>query len=183
MEDLSLHVLDIVQNSVKAGARLVRISLVEDKRQDRLTLMVEDDGSGMDPDVLTKVTDPFFTTRTTRKVGLGLPFLKAAAIASDGDMKIESKPGAGTRVEAVFGYAHIDRPPIGKMDETLATLIVCNPDIDIAYRHGTETGEYILDTIEMRRTLGAVPLNTPAVVDWVRADVAEGLDDIGASSY
>ena len=183
MEDLSLHVLDIVENSVKAGARLVRVSLTEDRRQDRLVLIVEDDGSGMDADTLARVTDPFFTTRTTRKVGLGLPFLKAAAAGTGGDMTIESTPGAGTRVEAVFGYGHIDRPPIGRMDETMAALVACHPGTDFLYRQRVGSVEYILDTQEMRKMLGAVPLDTPAVVDWVRTDVAEGLTDIGAGSY
>ena len=182
MEDLSLHVLDIVENSVKAGARLVCVSMEEDKRQDRLILIVEDDGSGMDPDTLSRVTDPFFTTRTTRKVGLGLPFLKAAAAGSGGDMTIESTPGVGTRVEAVFGYHHIDRPPIGRMDETMATLVACHPDTDFLYRHRVGSEAYDLDTRAMRQMLGAVPLDTPAVVDWVRTEVAEGLLDIGAGS-
>ena len=183
MEDLSLHVLDIVENSVKAGARLVCVGLIEDRQQDRLVLTIEDDGSGMDHETLSRVTDPFFTTRTTRRVGLGLPFLKAAADGTGGDMRIESAPGAGTRVEAVFGYEHIDRPPIGRMDETIAALIACHPDTDFLYRHRTGHMEYELDTRKMRQMLGAVPLNTPAVVDWVRADVAEGLQDIGAGSY
>lgn len=183
MEDLSLHVLDIVQNSVKAGASIVSVGITEDKRQDRLVLTVEDDGSGMDGETLARVTDPFFTTRTTRKVGLGLSFLKAAAIATGGDMTIASKPGYGTRVEAVFGYDHLDRPPLGRMDDTMAALIACNPDMEFVYRHRTGCGEYELDTREMRQMLGAVPLDTPAVVDWVRADVAEGLDEIGAGPY
>jgi len=182
MEDLSLHVLDIVENSVKALARLVRISMTEDRRQDRLVLTIEDDGRGMDPDTLTRVTDPFFTTRTTRKVGLGLPFLKAAADGTGGSLTIESQPGTGTKVEAVFSYGHIDRPPIGRMDETMATLIACHPDTDFLYRHRAGSVAYDLDTRQMRQMLGGVPLDTPAVVDWVRTDVAEGLKDIGAGS-
>lgn len=183
MEDLSLHVLDIVENSVKAGARLVRIGMTEDKRRDQLVLTIEDDGSGMDSETLTRVTDPFFTTRTTRKVGLGLPFLKAAAVSTGGDMTITSAQGNGTRVEAVFTYGHIDRPPIGRMDETMATLVACHPCVDFLYRHRAGSVEYDLDTRMMRQMLGAVPLDTPAVVDWVRTDVAEGLIDIGAGSY
>ena len=183
MEDLSLHVLDIVENSVKAGASLVTIGIDEDRQRDRLTLTIADDGSGMEAETLSRVTDPFYTTRTTRRVGLGLPFLKAAASAAEGDMVIRSRPGAGTEVEAFFGYLHIDRPPIGKMADTMAALVACHPDIDFLYRHRVGSVEYVLDTSKMRQMLGAVPLDTPAVVDWVRTDVAEGLDEIGAGSY
>lgn len=183
MEDLSLHVLDIAENSIKAGATLVTITIEEDKRQDRLTLSIEDNGSGMDSETLARVTDPFFTTRTTRRVGLGLPFLKAAATGAEGDMVITSQLGTGTKVEAVFRYSHIDRPPIGKMDETIAALIACHPDVDFYYIHRTGSVAYSLDTRKMRQVLGEVPLSSPAVVDWVRADITAGLNEIGAGSF
>jgi K+-sensing histidine kinase KdpD len=150
VEDLSLHILDIVENSIRARASTVNIKVVEDTRKDVLTIEIKDDGRGIDSETMKSVLDPFFTTKEVRRVGLGLALLKQSAEESGGDVKIRSKVGAGTRVKAVFNYGHIDRKPMGKMDATLATLIVANPEVDFIYEHDSDGTKYRLDTNEMR---------------------------------
>jgi len=150
MEDLSLHILDIAENSIRARASRVEIKVVEDIRKDLLTIEIKDNGQGIDEKTVKKVLDPFFTTRTTRKVGLGLPLLSQAARESGGDLQIESKVGRGTRVRATFGYSHIDRKPLGNMEATLTTLIAGNPGIDFIYEHKRDELEYRLDTRKIR---------------------------------
>ena len=150
MEDLSLHVLDIAENSIGAKASRIEIKVVEDIGRDLLMIEIEDNGQGMDEESIKRVLDPFFTTRTTRKVGLGLPLLSQAARESGGDFEIESKVGRGTRVKATFGYSHIDRKPLGNMEMTLKTLIAGNPGIDFIYQHKKDELEYRLDTRKIR---------------------------------
>lgn len=150
MEDLSLHILDIVENSIRAKASTVMIKVVEDIEKDLLTIEIRDNGQGMDEETVKKVLDPFFTTRTTRKVGLGLSLLSQAARESGGNIEIESQAGGGTRVKATFGYSHIDRKPVGNMEATLTTLIVGNPEVDFIYEHKKGELEYRLDTKEVR---------------------------------
>lgn len=150
MEDLSLHVLDIVENSIRAKASTIEIRVVEDTPKDLLTIEIIDNGQGMDEETLKKILDPFFTTRTTRRVGLGLPLLSQAARESGGDIEMESKIGRGTRVKATFGYSHIDRKPLGNIEMTLTTLIVGNPEVDFVYEHKTDESVYRLDTKEIR---------------------------------
>ena len=150
MQDLSLHILDIVENSIRAKASRIEIKVVEDTRKDLLTIEIRDNGQGIDEETIKKVLDPFFTTRTTRRVGLGLPLLSQAARESGGDVEIESKVGRGTRVKATFGYSHIDRKPLGNIEATLTTLIAGNPEIDFIYEHKRDELEYRLDTKEVR---------------------------------
>ena len=146
MEDLSLHILDIVENSIAAGAKKIEIKIIEDTKEDLLTIEIIDDGKGMDEKALKNVLDPFFTTRNTRKVGLGLPLLAQSAEESGGSIKIESKPGQGTKVKATFGYSHIDRKPLGDIYESLKVLIVANPDINFIYEYQKDDVSYHLDT-------------------------------------
>jgi len=150
VEDLSLHILDIVENSIRAKASRIEIKVVEDIRKDLLTIEIKDNGQGIDEETVKKVLDPFFTTRTTRRVGLGLPLLSQAARESGGDVEIESKVGRGTRIKATFGYSHIDRKPLGNMETTLTTLIAGNPEVDFIYEHKNDELEYRLDTKEIR---------------------------------
>ena len=130
MPEISLNVLDVAENSTRAKASLVEISVAADTKADTLVIKIKDDGCGMTAEQLAHVEDPFFTTRTTRKVGLGVPFFKMAALAAGGDFSIESKPGAGTCVTAVFGLSHIDRMPLGDMTSTIHTLIIFHKDMD-----------------------------------------------------
>ena len=150
MEDLSLHILDIVENSIRAKASTIEMKVVEDIEKDLLTIEIRDNGQGMDEETVKKALDPFFTTRTTRKVGLGLSLLSQAARESGGNIEIESQAGGGTRVKATFGYSHIDRKPVGNMEATLTTLIVGNPEVDFIYEHKKGELEYRLDTKEVR---------------------------------
>ena len=150
MEDLSLHILDIVENSIRAKASMVEIKVIEDIRKDLLTIEIKDNGQGIDEETIKKVIDPFFTTRTTRKVGLGLPLLSQAAKESGGDVELESKVGKGTKITATFGYSHIDRKPLGNMEITLITLIAGNPEVDFIYEHKSDELESRVDTREIR---------------------------------
>jgi len=141
-----LHILDIVENSITACAKKIEIKIIEEKKKDLLTIEIIDDGKGMDEGALKNVLDPFFTTRNTRKVGLGLPLLAQSAEESGGSIKIESKPGQGTKVKATFGYSHIDRKPLGDIYESLKVLIVANPDINFIYEYQKNDVNYHLDT-------------------------------------
>ncbi len=158
MEDLSLHILDIVENSIRAKASRIEIKVIEDIRKDLLTIEIKDNGQGIDEGTVKRVLDPFFTTRTTRKVGLGLPLLSQAARESGGEVEIESKVGRGTRVKATFGYSHIDRKPLGNMEMTLTALIAGNPEVDFTYEHKKDGLEYRWDTKEIRDGLKAKQL-------------------------
>jgi hypothetical protein len=146
MEDLALHILDIAQNSLEAGADKITIEILEDPAENRLAIEVRDNGRGMDPEILAQATDPFFTTRSTRRVGLGLPFLAAAARAAGGSTAIESMPGQGTSVKAAFEYEHMDRAPLGDIETTLMVLFTGQPDKGIYFRHRVGNKEFDLDT-------------------------------------
>jgi hypothetical protein len=176
LEDLSQHVLDIAENSVAADASRVLIELSEDVPGDTLSMTVEDDGEGMPPDFLEKVTDPFTTTRTTRRVGMGLPFLKQSAELCGGSFRIDSKLGKGTRLEAVFRYSSIDRPPLGDMPATIMTIFMGHPEIDWTYRHVFNGREFTLTTAELVEVLeDRELLRTTEVGLWVRCQIAEAL--------
>jgi K+-sensing histidine kinase KdpD len=146
MEDLSLHILDIVENSIRAHAKKIEIKIIEEKKKDLLTIEIIDDGKGMDKKTLKNVLDPFFTTKNTKRVGLGLSLLAQSAEESGGSIKIESKPGQGTNVKAVFGYSHIDRKPLGNVNKSLKVLITTNPDINFIYEYRKDDVGYRLDT-------------------------------------
>jgi K+-sensing histidine kinase KdpD len=148
MEDLSLHILDIAENSISASAKRIEIRIDEDEGNDLLTIEIKDDGKGMDEETLQKVLDPFFTTRTTRRVGLGLSLLAQATRESDGTIELDSKPGKGTKIKASFRYSHLDRKPMGDIDETLQTLVAGHPGIDFLYEHKKNNSTYRFDTRE-----------------------------------
>lgn len=148
MEDLSLHILDIAENSIASSAGRIEIRIEEDTGRDVLTIEIKDDGKGMDEQTLQKTLDPFFTTRTTRRVGLGLPLLAQAARQTDGKIELDSKPGQGTTVKATFSLSHLDRQPMGDMQETIRTLVAGHPEIDFLYEHKTNDSIYHFDTRE-----------------------------------
>ena len=141
-----MHILDIVENSIRAHAKKIEIKIIEEKKKDLLTIEIIDDGKGMDKKTLKNVLDPFFTTKNTRRVGLGLSLLAQSAEESGGSIKIESKPGQGTNVKVVFGYSHIDRKPLGDVNKSLKVLIAANPDIDFIYEYQKDNTNYYLDT-------------------------------------
>jgi hypothetical protein len=167
VEDLSLHILDIAENAVRAGAKTIEIAITKDEGRDVLVIGIKDDGGGMDAETLARVRDPFFTTKG-KKTGLGIPLLAQAAEQTGGGVKIESAPGSGTRVEALFGLSHVDRPAIGNTADTLLALIAGHPELDIAYVEREGDRMFRFDTKELRRELEDVPVNDPGALEAVR---------------
>ena len=178
MQELSLNVLDIAQNSVRAGARLIEIMVDEQPESDTMTITVADDGCGMTPEQAAHVTDPFFTTRTTRRVGLGVPFLKMAAEMTGGGLTIETAPGRGTTVRAVFGLTHIDRMPLGDLGSTMILLISGSPDIDFRLDFQVDERSFSLDTREVKQTLEGVPVDLPEVQAFLREMLTENIREV-----
>ena len=178
MEDLSLHILDIAENSRNAGARTIEIRIREDRLQDVLTIDITDDGEGMDAATVAQVADPFYTTRTTRRVGLGLPMLAEASRAAGGTMDVRSTPGKGTIVSATFRLGHIDRKPLGNMAETITTLIAGWPDVDLTYRHDRDGGSVSFNTAEVRLRLGEEPLNSVEILNFILRYLAQEEDSL-----
>jgi hypothetical protein len=178
MQEISLNILDLAQNSISAGATLIEISVEENLDEDILTVTIKDNGSGMSPDQLCAVTDPFYTTRTTRKVGLGVPFFKMAAEMSGGSFEIDSKIGLGTYVCGAFGLTNIDRMPIGDVNSTVATLVYCNPELDFVYKRSRGVRSFNFDTREARAVLGDVPLNANEVILWIKEFLSEGEKEV-----
>ena len=182
MKELSLNILDIAENSVRAGAKLITIEVTEDPAADRLTIRISDDGCGMSPELLASVCDPFTTTRTTRKVGLGIPLFKEAAEMAGGDFSITSEVGKGTVTTATFTRSHIDRMPLGDVASTIATLIQCNDDREFLYRYTFDQNSFTLDTRELRQVLGGVPLCEPDVVCWIREYIRQNTNEINGGN-
>jgi anti-sigma regulatory factor (Ser/Thr protein kinase) len=177
MEDLSLHILDIAENSITAGASRIEIKIVEDIKSNLLSIEIKDNGTGMDEEMLKQALDPFYTTKTTRKVGLGIPMLAQSAKESMGDIKITSKKGEGTTVYAHFQYDHIDRKPLGDIGQSIMVLIASNPDIDFIFHHIKNGETYILDTAKIKKELEGVPINTPEVIKIIKDDISTWLNN------
>jgi len=174
LRDLSLHLMDIVTNSIAAGANSMLIRITADQQSDLLTIRIEDDGKGMSPDFLKQVTNPFSTTRTTRKVGLGLSLFKEACELTGGSLSITSTLGEGTAVTATFGISSIDRIPLGDTGETMSGLISSYPEREFAITFANDMGEEAgLDTRDLRERLGDVPLSDPDVYVFVRDYIQE----------
>ena len=177
MTDLSLHVLDIANNSIRAGAALIEVKVQIQRDLDTLTIIISDNGCGMTEDQLKKVEDPFFTTRTTRRIGLGVPFFKMAALSTGGSFCIQSAPGEGSTVTAIFGLAHIDRRPLGDMNSTMYTLITMNTHIDFLYTYVFDGKQFTLDTREFREILNNVPLNSLEVSTFIKEFLNENQNE------
>ena len=182
MKEISLNILDISENSVKAGALLTEILITEDS--DTLTFCITDNGSGMTEETLNAVTNPFYTTRTTRKVGLGIPLLKLACEQTGGDLTITSRHVSefphhhGTTLTARFYKNHLDYPPLGDIISTVTTLIQGHPDVDFLFTHKFSDGEVTLDTRELRGVLDDVPLSTFEVLEWISENLKEQYKEI-----
>ena len=172
MKELSLNILDIVQNSITAGAEHIGIALLEDT-DGKLRMTVCDDGCGMSRETLARVTDPFCTSRKTRKVGMGIPLLRLAAEQTGGSFEITSKKGVGTSTKAVFHSDSIDFTPLGDMTSTVTVLISMNTDRDFIYRRSADEKEFVLDTREIKNILDGVPLDNPDVVQWMKEYIDE----------
>ena len=184
MKELSLHILDVAKNSVKAGASLIEISVITNG-DGIMTVKIKDDGCGMTEEVLARVTDPFYTTRTTRNVGLGIPLLKLAAEQTGGEVTITSKHESeypeehGTHVTATFYKKHIDFTPMGDIISTVTTNIQGRPDIDFDFKHKSNAFEVSLDTREVREVLGPeIPLSEPEILLWIADNLSEQYKNI-----
>ncbi len=178
MREIALHVLDIAENSVVAGASTIEIIIEEELPTDRLRLVIQDNGRGMDEAMLARVTDPFVTTRTTRKVGLGIPLLKAAAEACGGFLNLISQPGQGTRLEVEFQRSHIDRMPVGDLAGTWLTLAVAYPKIHWLFRYKANGAEFAFDDEPIKRELGDLPFTEPPVLAFIRELLEEGVGSV-----
>lgn len=166
MKQLSENILDITMNSIRAGSPLTEVSVTEEGSM--LTLLIRDRGCGMTSEQVANVTDPFFTTRKTRKVGLGLPFLKMEAELTGGSFSIQSTVGVGTEVKASFDMSHIDAIPLGDIPETVMTIIGAAPDKDLIFTHTSGNKQISLDTRDLRAQLEDIPLDTPDVLIWIK---------------
>jgi anti-sigma regulatory factor (Ser/Thr protein kinase) len=178
MEDLSLHILDVAENSVNAGAKNIGILVREDEPNDTLTLEITDDGRGMEAGAAEKATDPFYTTRTTRRVGMGLSLLKEAAISTNGKLEVTSAPGKGTKVSATFQLSHIDRKPIGNMADTIVALVSGNPELRLVYIHERDGRLFRFDTREIMLKLESLNLDQQRVLTFIKQYVTENVHNL-----
>lgn len=167
MQDLSLHILDIVQNSVEASATFVEIRIIEDSAQKSMIIEIKDNGKGMNPALIELAKDPLGTSKN-KKWGLGIPLFIQSAEESGGHVEIQSEPGKGTQIKAYFGLNHIDLKPLGDITSTLITLIATHPDIDFYFLHRKNMQEFFFDTKEMKEALSEVPINTPQVLKYIK---------------
>jgi hypothetical protein len=178
MLELAAHILDIAENSVRAGAKLIKIDIVENTEKDFLSIKITDDGHGMEQEEVKKILDPFYTTKTVRRVGLGIPLLAEAAERSGGSLQIKSETNKGTTVKATFGLSHVDRQPLGDIIGTLVVLIAGNSAVDFRYRHKHNHRQFKIDTRQIRKEIIDVPMNHPEILKYIRGVLEEGIDDI-----
>jgi hypothetical protein len=178
LNELALHLLDIAENSVTAKAQNIQIIVDENLNDDRLRLGVMDDGIGMSPEKAARLADPFITSRTTRKVGLGIPLLKAAAEACNGSLEVQSTPGIGTSIQADFQYSHIDRMPLGDIVGTVLTLVVGWPETHWMFRYRLNGNEFVFDDQPIKEELGDIPLCEPVILAYLRQTLSEGIAQI-----
>ena len=178
MREIALHLLDIAENSVAAGAKTIEIIVEEDLANDRLKISVQDNGRGMDEPLLARVSDPFMTSRTTRKVGLGIPLFKAAAEACNGHLSLTSALGKGTRLEAEFQRSHIDRMPLGDLAGTMLTLVVSFPEIHWLFHYRANGVEFSFDDEPIKKELGEIPLAEPAILAFIRELLEKGVGSV-----
>ena len=178
MKDLSMHIMDILQNSTRAGATEVTLEVLEDVAADTLTIRFIDNGCGMDAETVQKVINPFFTTRTTRKVGLGLPLLKQNTEQTGGSLDIQSEKGKGTTVTAVFGRSHLDRPPMGDLAGTIVLTASAYPDIRFIFHYHNGETDYVFDTVEVNEALDGISIQEPEVIQYLKEMIQENIGNV-----
>lgn len=171
-----MHILDITMNSIKADAKLVEIYIEDSIKNNWLKISIKDDGRGMSQDVINKVTNPFYTTRTTRKVGLGIPMMKESCERCNGYLKIESNIGIGTTVFCCFERDNIDRAPLGNMGETIMTIINSGYNFELIYTHKTDIEEFIFSTREVKEMLEGMDINNISVLLWIKEYINENVN-------
>jgi anti-sigma regulatory factor (Ser/Thr protein kinase) len=182
MLELAAHILDIAENSIRAGAKLVEININENKIKDLLSIEIKDDGSGMTKEEIKKVGDPFYTTKTVRRVGLGIPLLNDAAQRTGGNLKLKSAKGKGTNVKATFQLSHLDRQPMGNITTTLVALIAGNSSVDFLYKHRHNDRQFIFDTRQIRKEIDDLSINHPEILKYIRGVISEGLQEISTKA-
>jgi hypothetical protein len=180
MLELAAHILDIAENSIRAGAKIVEIEIDENETKDFLCIKINDDGSGMAKEEIKKIHDPFYTTKKVRRVGLGIPLLNDAAQRAGGKLIIKSEKGLGTSVEATFQLSHLDRQPMGNITTTLLALVAGNSSIDFLYKHRHNDRQFIFDTRQIRKEFDDLPINHPEILKYIRGVISEGLQDIAS---
>ena len=178
MNDLSLHIIDIIQNSLSAGAKRIGLAIKEDSANDRLTISIEDNGKGMAPEVAARLGDPFYTTRTTRKVGMGIPLFKQSAMQSGGNLSVESEPGKGTTVTAWFELGNIDRPPLGDVANSFVLMVSANPQIHFTLSYVVNENEYTFDSVEVAEVLGDIELSDVRVIRMLEEMIKENIKEL-----
>ncbi len=178
MNEISLNILDVAENSTRANAENVEITVSAYTASDDLVVTIKDDGCGMSEEQVSHVTDPFFTTRTTRKVGLGIPFFKMAAELTGGSFRIESREGVGTLVEAVFKLSNVDRMPLGDINATIYTLVSYHEDTNFRYEYKINDQSFILDTVEMRNIIGDVSFQEPEISQFIKGYLDENKSEV-----
>ena len=181
MRELSLHILDVVENGITAGGNCIWIEVDEARKKDQLKIVIRDNGRGMPIEKQDNINDPFITSRTTRRVGLGLSLLSAATERCDGALRVDTQPGKGTEIEATFRYNHIDRAPIGDMAATITTLIIGNPGIDFVYSHRIDDNDFSLDTREIRAEMDDLSLSDPVVIRHLTETIRSALKELASS--
>ncbi|MCD8185069.1 MAG: ATP-binding protein [Rikenellaceae bacterium] len=177
MNDLSLHMMDMIQNSLSAGANRIGLSVEEDTRADRLKITITDNGRGMSADQVARLDDPFFTTRTTRRVGMGIPLFRQSACQSAGELTVESEPGLGTTVTAVFQHSHLDRPPLGDLAGSFILMVSANPETHFILDYRFNENRYRFDTVQVKEALDGLPLHEPAVMTALTEMISENLKE------
>lgn len=178
LPEISLNILDIVQNSISAKASFIKIVVETCTKENLLKVIIEDNGKGMSEKAAASVTDPFFTTRTTRSVGLGIPFFKQEAECTGGKFSIDSKPGIGTTVTTIFHTDHIDCMPLGDVNATILSLVTMNTKIDFCYERCVDDKSFVLDTRQMREILGDIPFDLPEVSGFLKNYLEENEAEI-----
>ncbi|MBI4837783.1 MAG: sensor histidine kinase [Nitrospirae bacterium] len=176
MEDLSLHILDVIENSINADAAKIRLTITEDTGKNLFSIEITDNGRGMDEEAIKMASDPFFTTKAKR-TGLGIPFLADAAREAGGNISIKSGKGQGTTITANFQHDHIDRKPLGDIEKTIAVLIAAGPHIDFIFEFKRNEKNYLIDTAEIKEKLGDVPVNDPEVINFIKDGIRQWLKD------
>lgn len=178
MRELSLNILDIAQNSISAGASLTEILVKENTAEKNLLIGIYDNGKGMSEEQVKNVQDPFFTTRTTRKVGMGIPLFKLAAEQTGGSFKITSELGVGTRVDALFKTDSIDFTPLGDIEATVSTIVSMNEDKDFVYTRSVDEKEFVFKSADIKKILDGVPLSEPSVINWIEDYIRENTEQL-----
>lgn len=182
MRELSLHIMDIIENSISANATLIELYIEEDTSKNIFTIKIKDNGKGIDEEMLKNITDPFVTSRTTRRVGLGLSLFESTCLRCNGSLKVYSEVNVGTEVVATMEHKNIDRPPLGKIEETIVSVLL-NPNIDLVYEHIFDGKSFILDSREIKKILGSEEINTPEVLLWIKDFIKENLKEISGGAF